>query len=176
MVVWETMRRRRHEKGFTLIEVMVTVAVIGVLALIAIPVFTKESRKSGASSEVSAMFGELAVRQEQYRLENGTYLATAACPSAPSAQAQDASPCIAPGTDWARLRVRLPTETLRCSYVTEVGSGTGTDNPDGFTFSSPPGSWFYIIATCDMDGDGATTSKYFVSSVDSKIQSQNEGS
>lgn len=169
------MRRRRHEKGFTLLEVMITVAVIAILAAIAIPAFTKETRKSGASSEVAAMFGELAVRQEQYRLENGGYLATTACPSTPSAQPQDASACIASGSDWEKLRVRLPTETLRCSYVTEVGSGTGTDNPEGFTFTSPPGSWFYIIATCDMDGDAATTSKYFVSSIDSKIQRQNEG-
>ena len=121
------------------------------------------------------MFGELAVRQEQYRLENGAYLATTACPSTPSAQPQDASGCIAASTDWHKLRVRLPTEKLRCSYTTEVGSGPGTNDPQGFTFTSPPGSWFYILATCDMDDQPGTNSTYFVSSVDSRIQSQNEG-
>ncbi|MGE0395767.1 MAG: type II secretion system protein [Kofleriaceae bacterium] len=167
-------RSRRGKRGFTLIEMMVTVAIIAILAAIVVPQFTRETRKSKASTEVGAMFGELAVRQDQYKLENGAYLTTAACPSAPVTAGQDASSCLT--SEWSALRVRLPQEKLACSYEMVAGVGTGTDNPSGFTFASPAGSWFYIIATCDGDNRSATNAKFFTSSTSSELQKQNEGS
>jgi hypothetical protein len=57
-----------------------------------------------------------------------------------------------------------------------VGTGTGTNNPvAGFTFTSPAGSWYYALATCDMNSSATVNSTYFTSSVDSNIQSRNEG-
>jgi prepilin-type N-terminal cleavage/methylation domain-containing protein len=138
-------------RGFTLIELMVTVAVIALLAAVAVPAFTGQSHKSQASSEVGALLGEMAVRQDQYKLENGTYLATPLCPAAPSAQPQDVASCLAPGTGWAQLKIRLPTEKLRCTYETTLGTGT-----------------FNIVATCEHGGGRHT---YSVTSEDSKIQS-----
>ena len=38
-----------------------------------------------------------------------------------------------------------------------------------------PASWYYILATCDMDSQAATNSNYFTSSFDSSIQVINEG-
>lgn len=167
---------RRVQRGFTLIEVMITVALIAVLAAVAIPTFSKETRKSKASSEVNGMFGELGIRQDQYKLENGTYLTAAACPSTPLAAGQDASGCIAAGQPWATLRVRLPTQKLMCSYEMQSGTGTtGPSAPTGFTFSPPAGAWYFIVATCNMDGNTSVNATYFISSVDSKMQTQNAG-
>jgi prepilin-type N-terminal cleavage/methylation domain-containing protein len=49
---------RRHEKGFTLIEMMITVAIIGILAAIAIPTFQMyqhRSQRSEAFTNLSAI-------------------------------------------------------------------------------------------------------------------------
>lgn len=172
--------RRRHrsaqrERGFTLIEIMIVVAVIAILAVIVIPSFQSESNRGRAKTEVTPMFAELQVREEQFKTENGAYASAVACPATPSPELQDASSCTATGGAWETLRVVLPLTSLRCSY--EVTAGTASDavtNPSGFTFQSPPMSWYYIIATCDMDGESGD-STYFTSSVDSAIQSQNEG-
>jgi prepilin-type N-terminal cleavage/methylation domain-containing protein len=165
----------RSQRGFTLIEVMITVAIIAVLAVLVVPSFIKESRKTKHASEVGAVFGELAIRQDQYKLENGVYLAATGCPGSTSPTGADASGCIASGGVWENLRVRLPSTNLLCDYVITTGSGTGTTNPSGFTFSSPSGEWYYIIATCDGDGVTATNATYFVSSLNQTIQKQNEG-
>ena len=167
--------RRRSQRGFTLIEMMITVAVIAILAAIAIPMFSKETRKSKAKSEVGAMFGELGIRQEQYKLENGVYLATSACPSTTVPSGTAAASCVTASGPWVPLKVRLPSEKLICSYVTTIGTGTGATAPTGFTFTSPAGAWWYVVATCDGDGNSSVNASYFIASNNAAIQVQNEG-
>ena len=162
--------------GFTLLEVMITCAVLGVLAAIAVPQFAKESRRAKADTEIAPMFAELAVREEQYKVDTGRYLTAAACPASPLAQGQTATSCVASGQPWNTMGVQLPMSKLKCSYAITTGLGdTTVTNPSGFTFVSPTTTWYYVIATCDMDGTTSTTSRYFTSSIDSSIQKQNEG-
>src|SRR5262245_37121659 len=71
-----TARMRDRRSGFTLIEMMFTIAVISILAAIALPSFFGETRKTKAFSEVQPMFNDLRVRLEQYIQENGKYPAT----------------------------------------------------------------------------------------------------
>ncbi len=178
-------RKRRVDSGFTVVELMIVVAIIAILAAVALPSFFGESKKAKARSEVSAMFGEFGVREEQYKLENGAYLAAAACPATPAQLGQDASPCIAAGQPWANLKVQIDYSLgnssgnqqnfLGCSYTIVTGTGTGTNSPNGFTFTSPPGAWFYILATCDTDGSSTLNSTYFTSSTMSAVQAKNEG-
>lgn len=172
------MRRRTSERGFTLIEVMIVVGIVAILAAIVVPSFFKESRKSKARSETAYMFGELAVREDQYKLERGVYLAATACPTSPpgpTGVTLDSLTCDDTGSPWDLMRVRVGESRLYCSYTITTGTGTGTTNPSGFTWSSPATSWYYIIATCNTDGTTGTESTYFVSSSDSTIQKLNEG-
>jgi prepilin-type N-terminal cleavage/methylation domain-containing protein len=166
----------RDQRGFTLIELMIVVAIISLLTLVAVPAFFKDSRKARAKSEVSAVFTELQTKEEQYLIDNGSYLAAAACPTLPAPSGQDATACVGLGTPWKALRVQIPTVNLYCSYEITAGPATTAPTaPTGFTMPIPATGWYYIVATCDMDGSSTLNSTYFVSNVDTKVQGQNEG-
>ncbi|HET9620185.1 MAG TPA: type II secretion system protein [Kofleriaceae bacterium] len=174
---------RDRESGFTLIELMVTVVVIAILASIALPSFFGESRKTRAMSEVQPMFNDLRVRFEQYLQENGKYPAnqgeaTFLPPGAPS-KPRALDPSIDP---WKTLKFRPSGEDkVICGYTWATGLANDASNIGGearadFNFTVAPASdWYYLLAKCDMDGDGATFSWYFTSSVDPTIKPVNEG-
>jgi type IV pilus assembly protein PilE len=60
------------QRGFTLIELMITVAIIGVLAAIAYPSYAKHVQKSNRRAAQAQML-EIANREQQYLLANRTY-------------------------------------------------------------------------------------------------------
>jgi prepilin-type N-terminal cleavage/methylation domain-containing protein len=66
------MNKIRNSKGFTLIELMIVVAIIGILAAIAIPNFLNYQCKS-KQSEAKQALGTLSKNQEAYVAENDTY-------------------------------------------------------------------------------------------------------
>lgn len=61
------------QKGFTLIEVMIVVAIIGILAAIAYPSYD-EYVKRGNRAEGQAFLNEVAARQERYFSQNNAYI------------------------------------------------------------------------------------------------------
>ena len=168
----------KREGGFTLIELMVVVALIAVLATIAIPSFFREASKSKAEGEVSALFAELRVREEAYHLENGAYLSTGATesdlwPATPSKTARSIYPL--PAT-WTSLKVIPPSQNIYCSYVVRAGApggAAGATATGTFGFVVPNQNWFYVLARCNMDGNSATDGYFFTSSVDTSIKKIN---
>ncbi|MEK6537641.1 MAG: prepilin-type N-terminal cleavage/methylation domain-containing protein, partial [Nitrospirota bacterium] len=71
-----TMKMDR-EKGFTLIELMIVVAILGILAAIAIPNFMRFQAKS-KQSEAKTNLGAIGTTAEAWRTEKDTYIATVA--------------------------------------------------------------------------------------------------
>ena len=66
------MRTKRMQEGFTLIELMITVAVIGILTAIALPSYTSHMRTSRRADAQSALMN-IASRQQQMLLDTRAY-------------------------------------------------------------------------------------------------------
>ena len=64
--------RRNNQKGFTLIELMIVIAIIGILAAIAIPNYLGYTCKA-KQSEAKSSLGAIATCQEAYFAEFDTY-------------------------------------------------------------------------------------------------------
>ena len=66
------MHRRRHQRGFTLIEMVVVVAIIGIIAAIALPNLMNAMDRSRQSSTVADM-RTVATALERYAFDNNGY-------------------------------------------------------------------------------------------------------
>ena len=73
----DDMHRRGAARGFTLIELMITVAIIALLASIAYPAYTSAVVK-GKRSEGRTALTDLMQQQERYLTQTGSYMSFAA--------------------------------------------------------------------------------------------------
>jgi len=174
-------QRDRSSRGFTLIEVMVVVALIGVLAAIALPSFFATGRRAKAESEVAPYFQDLRTRMDQYYQENGAYPTSlgesTTCPATPLETKQNIYSC----PDWPTfqaLKVKVSGDhDVYCAYTWVTGLANDASNigPRGtlFGFTAPATDWYYLVAHCNLDGNSAVDGYFFTSSLDPAIQKRN---
>lgn len=70
------MSRRGAGRGFTLTEMMLVILLVGILAVIAIPIYERYIRQTKAS-EARSMIGAIAAAEKAYAQKNGAFLAVA---------------------------------------------------------------------------------------------------
>jgi len=170
--------------GFSLIELLIVVVVVGILAAIAIPQFTRQQQKA-KSSEVPGMFAAIKQAQHAYKAEYGLFLSTGASESdvypALLASGEPKKKKWEPDTSskWYELGVRPPDYYLYCGYVTLGGSaGTvppGTNGVKIFGNQTPQRPWFYIMASCDLDGNPSVNTTFLTSSERTDVIEMNSG-
>jgi len=67
------MNRSHNNRGFTLLELMVTAAIIGILAALVYPSYREQMLKTTRGTEGLATLSDLAAQEERYYSKNSTY-------------------------------------------------------------------------------------------------------
>jgi type IV pilus assembly protein PilA len=133
------MKKFHNRKGgFTLIELMIVVAIIGILAAIAIPNFLRFQLKA-KSSEGKTNLAAVRTSEESYYSEFGTYVSSSASPAA------------------CGFNVKV-------QFINVDGANAGFDRlgwaPEGYVFfnymveTGASASQFTATAQADIDNDG----------------------
>jgi type IV pilus assembly protein PilA len=164
---------KQLRRGFTLVELMIVVAIVGVLAVIALVGYNKYTR-SAAAGEARAMLLSIRGAEDNYKTEVLTYQTcgdpsdgTTYYPQPLSVVKGQKNAWINTGNAqyqcWAQLNVRS-TGPVRFSFAVKSGPPgpmnlTAPPNtPAGqWPFDGTPQSadpWFVASAAGDYDGDG----------------------
>lgn len=173
--------RRPSQRGFTLVELITVVVIVGVLAMLAV-YGVRRYVNNARSSEVGSIMNSVSSHQEAYRDETFNYLDV-------STTIDTYYPQTAPGkfkADWTNdahtdaVRWRAIGVTTNApvmyGYASKAGAAGTTPPALGVTKTwtfVAGGPWFAVKAVGDVDGNG-TYSKFIATSYTSELYAENE--
>jgi len=174
-------RKKATRRGFTLAELMIVVAMIGVLAAIAMVGYRKYMR-SAATAEVKTVVQGIRISEEAYRAETLQYLgcSTNLTDWYPGTPGEKKRPWDNAQTGNAKhdcfMSLNVQTDgPVRFGYAVMAGIAP-TDKPTDVTYCSGwataqatvVGPWFVVQAGGDQDGNGIL-SRFASSSLSGEI-------
>jgi type IV pilus assembly protein PilE len=114
----------RRQAGFTLIEAMIVVAIIGILSAVAYPAYTDYIRR-GKIGEAMATLGEARTKMEQFFLDNRTYAGADAANM----------PCNAAALSAGKKHFDFACSNLGVGTYDVTATGKGSDGMGAFTYT-----------------------------------------
>ncbi len=190
------MKRKHKARGFTLVEMSVTVVIVGILAMLA-TIGYRRLVTSSYLTEATRMVNAIRIAQETVRAETGVYVnlgLARMCPQNASAPASESArkygwdpTCNSGSGPWSLLPVQTDgpvrygygtvANTTPAQAVSGAVTGFWNGQINGATVEWPtpaPQNWYVIAARGDMDGNGV--SSYVVgSSFSNEVWIENDG-
>lgn len=123
-------------KGFSLIEIMVALAIMGVLAAIAVPSYNNYTRTANMKAAQQFMY-QIANQEEQYLLDARTYTATIGAGGLGLTEPQELA---GKYTFAVAIGAIPPTYTITATPVGGM-AGTSTFTLDSTGVKAPAGEW-----------------------------------
>lgn len=148
----------RRSSGFTLVELMMVVAIIGILAVVAIPQYMSYVYKA-KTAEAVGFLAEIKSRQESYRADFGQYCNVSEGPDnwQPAGEpgrlprTWDTSTDL--GKKWSLLGAVPPGRQVLFGYSTVAGNPPSVPSWGGGLGYPGTDFWFVSRARGDLDGD-----------------------
>ncbi len=110
----------RSNRGFTLIEIMIVMAIIGIVLSIAMPSFTEYQNK-GRRTEVAALLSEQAQILERFYSQKNVYSGVAG---------------LSAGNDYYTITPTLTDQTFLLTAVRKAGTSMAADKCGDFTITN----------------------------------------
>ena len=111
---------RRSNRGFTLIEIMIVIAIIGIVLTISIPSYN-EYVKKGRRAEVVSLLSEQAQSLERFYTKNNVYTGITG---------------LSAGNDFYTLTPTITDQTFLLTATRKAGTTMATDKCGDFTLTN----------------------------------------